>query len=79
MAGHLAQHRHANAAHDARLRTTDAGTGALPAVHAVVLERHDLRQLVDELQEAVVDLAEVPEDEWLHCAELRLEVALRAA
>ena len=46
VAGRLAQHRHADAAHDARLRTTDAGTGALPAVHAVVLERHDLRQRV---------------------------------
>ena len=79
VAGRLAKHRHADAAHDARLRTADAGLGVLPAVHAVVLERHDLRQRVDELQEAAVDLAEVAEDEWLHLVELRLEVALRAA
>ena len=67
-----AERHHREAAHDAGLRARAPRVLALEAEHAVVLLGHALGDGVRELQEPVVELAEVAEDERLEfCFEQR--------
>jgi hypothetical protein len=71
-----AERDHRGAAHDAGLRARAPPGLALEAEHVVVLLGHTLGNVIRELQEPVVELAEVAEDERLYVPVLVEEVAL---